>query len=271
MRLSKFTFAIVGSALVCTFGIVRPISSIAGESRYTAYYYQDDDAESDEEPSDEPPAPLESSDDMPAEEATDEESPSDDAPPAEVPSDDEPLERLPGREMPDDGAPPTPLTDDDQVDEDAPRSRRSPRGSHDTAPPPAYTWPIPGQGYATRTAKGWGYNGGCCASVWDGYCDEMHDCDHFGHGALLCRMMGNGSGSSCGMFGACGSNGCGCRQHRCSRSSCGQSSVVREHNPPPRETTPYASAARSNRKNPAVVLQHWDMPRITSSGKNVRR
>ncbi|HUY31190.1 MAG TPA: hypothetical protein VMV69_00310 [Pirellulales bacterium] len=304
MRLTKFTFVLLCSTLVGTCGLARPSISPAAENRY-ASYYQPADEESpppedtgDEAPSDEAQPPEETtdeapSDEMPAEEVSDEE-----RTPDEGSTDDEPLERQPADETPDEPAPPTPVMEDDYPVDTKP-SRREITPLPDTTTTPNDDMVAPGQSHgaygSASEPKGWGYNGGCCAGVWDGYCDELPGCHHGGRG----HGRGCGHGHCCGHSHGCvhsrlwrrmmcrqstqlgGRNKCCQRQHGSCHRQCGVPSCCRAATkvddndsvapPAPPEPVPYASAARSSRKSSAVVLQHWDMPRITSQGGKTRK
>ncbi len=265
MRLTKYTFVVLCSTLVGMCGLIWPNNSPAADHRYAAYYQPADD----ESETDEPPPPEEPTDEMPAEEM-----PEEDAPPAKVPTGDEPLERLGDDETPAAPAPPPPVMEDDFPVDTAPGRRpTSPLPDSTTRPQSAV---VPGQSYGTpgdsAWSKGWGYNGGCCANVWDGYCGEMHGC-HLcgrGHGRLWCPLKCGKSKLSGGRSKCCqrGRGSC-CCQHggqSCCRASTKVDGEDGKSPPVGPEAVPYASAARSSRPSSAVVLQHWDMPRITSRG-----
>jgi hypothetical protein len=274
MRLTRYTFAMVCATLVGTIGLVRPSFVPAAEDRFAAYYQpadeemEDDEPESDEAPSDEPSPPEEMNDDEPTDEM-----PEDDAPPAEMPEDDAPPAEVPNDDARDETTPPTPEMEDQAPSDTAP-VRREPAPDADSKFAPKYDSIFPGDNHgassATGERKGWGYNGGCCAGVWDGYCDERHGCHHCrcGRGKFWCRIMCRKSKT----FG-CRNNGCGRHQGSCccqtiAPSCCRaptKSSVDEIVTPPvPPAPVPYDSAAKPKpgHKGSSVVRKQWDMPRM---------
>src|SRR5207249_3645078 len=117
----------------------------AADERYAAYYQgADDETAAEDIPADQSPA-------------------------------EEPPRRLGGAKMPARSDPPTPVMEDDFAVETAPESRFTRSLVRDTVPTDA---PFPSYGAfaVSASTKGWGYSGGCCADVWDGYCEEQRDC-----------------------------------------------------------------------------------------------
>ena len=136
----------------------------------------------------------------------------------------------------------------------------------------------------------WGYSGGCCSNVWDGYCEEQ-SCHQLGchKGSLWCKLK-------CFRVKIFGSKSCCCGQS-CCQSHCGQgccngcgvSHAGEEMAPaaeydagepeamplPPQTRSSHASplskASRSQRNDHAGVRQSWSMPRMSSAQKSSRR
>jgi len=292
MRLTKYTFVMVCATLVGTFGLARPSIVPAAEDRFASYYQPADEEMEDEEPGtdeaplDEPPPEEmndeEPSDEMPGDdqvppdEMPADEMPEDDAPPAEVPNDDEPLERLPADDARNETNPPAPEMED-QVPTGTAPVRRIPAPDADSTFAPKYDSIFPGDGYGASSAygerKGWGYNGGCCAGVWDGYCEELRGCHHcrYGRGRLWCRIMCRKSKTS-----GCRNKCCGRHQGSCccqvSAASCCRAAATTGDDsmtpPVPPAPLPYDSAAKPKpgHKGASVVRRQWDMPRVTSKG-----
>jgi len=308
MRLTKYTFVMVCATLVGTIGLVRPSFVGAAEDRFAAYFQPaDEDTEndeletddpppaeemSDEEPSDEMPEDDETPpDEMPADETPPEEMPADempedDAPPAEVPNDDEPQGQLPADDARDETNPPKPEMED-QAPTDTDPVRRIPVPDADSKFAPKYDTIFPGDNHGAPSAsgerKGWGYNGGCCSGVWDGYCDELHGCHRCrcGRSKLWCRIMCRKSKTSCGRSNCCGSQHGSCCCQASASSCCrapgktGGDSVAPPvpSAPVPPAPVPYDSAAKPKQghKGSSVVRKQWDMPRMKPNGGKTRK
>jgi hypothetical protein len=280
MRLASLISVALSLVLVEAYGFVRPHALAASHDEYAAYYQGVD--EDDEDVSDEPPLPDEPDDEMPAEEATDDEILDDEAPAAKSSADNDPREsdesdEVPPEEMPDDApensGPSTPLMeDDDDVPVQVP-PRYPSTLPYEQPPTPKYDdGKVRPRESATSKLRQPGASccrPSCCGA--DVACCEKPSCCHaggLGQGRIWHRLFGRSSAGSCCCNSCCRVRGTKCCCQEGHPSCCGSASAEGGHEAPPAPPEAYdGSTVKSTRKSAAVALQHWDMPRMTSSGR----